>query len=108
LSQALKDADRSVRMEAIYALAAIGPDAESVLPQLIETLKATDADVRLAGAYAVPIVGLRSSATLPAIRAALNDRDPRIRAEAASGLRKLQLAARFQNAASTAPVTTHK
>jgi HEAT repeat protein len=105
LAQALNDTDRNVRLEATYALAAIGPDAESALPQLIATLKVPDADLRLAGVYAVPIVGLRSSATLPAIRAALNDRDPRVRAEAASGLRKLELASRFKNTASTASVT---
>jgi HEAT repeat protein len=108
LSQALKDTDRDLRIEAIYALAAIGPDAESALPQLIETLKSQDADVRLAVTYAVPLVGLRSSAALPAMKVALNDRDPRIRAEAATGLRKLQLAARFKNAASTISVNANK
>jgi HEAT repeat protein len=108
LSQALKDTDRNVRVEAIYALAAIGPDAESALPQLIETLKAQDVDVRLAGIYAVPIVGLRSNAALSATKAALNDRDPRVRAEAASGLRKIQLAARFKDAAATISVTANK
>jgi len=108
LTDALKDNDRDVRIEAIYALAAIGPDAESALPQLIETLKAQDADVRLAGIYAVPIVGMRSSAAFPAAKAALNDRDGRVRAEAASGLRKLQLAARFKDAKSTSAVSATK
>jgi HEAT repeat protein len=107
LSQAVKDTDRSLRIEAIYALAAIGQDAESTLPQIIETLKSPDGDVRLAGAYAVPLVGLRSSAAAPALKALVNDRDPRIRAEAASGLRKLQVASRFKNAAPTVSVTAN-
>src|SRR4051794_28096052 len=108
LTTALKDADRNVRVEAIYAVAAIGPEAEGVLPQLIQTLKAPDADVRLAGTYAVAIVGLRSNTAYPALKALLGDRDPRVRAEAASGIRKMQLAARFKDAPSTAAVTTNK
>jgi len=105
LTQALKDTGRNVRIQAIYALAAIGPDAETALPRLIETLKAPDGDVRLAGTYAVPAVGVRSTTALPAVKAVLSDRDPRVRVEAANGLRKLQVAARFKNSASTVSTT---
>ena len=108
LTQALKDTDRNVCIEAAYALAAIGPDAESALPRLLEMLKSPDNDLRLAGAYAVPVVGIRSNTALPLIKSLLNDRDPRVRAEAASGLRKLQLAARFKNMAATASTAATK
>ena len=99
LTQALKDSDPSVRFGAAYALGSIGIDAESALPALTEALKDPDVELRVAAAYAISLVGLKAPAALATLQEALEDEDERVRTEAIQGIRKLEAAARYRQAA---------
>ncbi len=82
----------------VMPLAAIGPEAETAVPPLIQSLKSKNPDMRVAAAYALSNLGYQSPAALPALKAALRDRDQRVREEVTQSVRKLESAARFRNA----------
>jgi HEAT repeat protein len=53
----LRDQERDVRLNAIEALAATGPDAKSAVPALTRALQDTDERVRKAAADALEKIG---------------------------------------------------
>ena len=81
---------------AVYALAAIGPDAEPALPALVEALKSRSAPMRLAAVYAIPTIAPGAPSARPALQSALRDRDPEVRAEAGRAIRRIRNYARYQ------------
>jgi HEAT repeat protein len=90
LLEALRDQDPEVRKEAARALAAVGGDADEVVPGVLATLDQTDGEFR---AELVELLGLLSlrgqhERILPALLRAAKDPVARVREEAAEALKR--------------------
>jgi len=73
---------------AASALGAIGGDAKTVVPALIEALQHAHAPVRRSAAAALGRIGAGAKAALPALRHALTDPDESVRSDVAAALLK--------------------
>ncbi|MFQ5794128.1 MAG: HEAT repeat domain-containing protein [Candidatus Bipolaricaulia bacterium] len=84
------DEDAGVRAEAAFALGAIGPEAQEVVPVLAEALRDEDEFVRFGAAFALVEIG---PAAVPALVETLRDEDAGVREEAAFVLGEIGSAA---------------
>jgi len=71
---------------AIQALAAMGPEAESALAELVAALSATETDIRAAAAQALGKIGPAARPAEDALRKALNDPGRQVRQAAGDAL----------------------
>jgi HEAT repeat protein len=92
LTAALRDSDTSVQAQALIDISAVGRDAQSAAPILLDLLKAKDRTVRK---YAALAVGrcVKPEEAVPALTAALTDSDVDVRRQAAMGLGEIGPAA---------------
>jgi HEAT repeat protein len=72
---ALRNPDKYVRREAVWALAKIGPEAGSAVFALAKVLRDTDAPVRKGAARALGQVGREAQAAIPLLIEALKNSD---------------------------------
>src|SRR5262249_5826628 len=93
--KALDDSDPDTRKQAIFALGAIGPQAERAVPKLA-TIMVEDADreVRGEAALALSKMDPASKAAVPQLAKALEDSEPVVRMNAARALFRLKQDAR--------------
>ena len=75
LLAALKDADCSVRVNVVCALARLGPASQSAVPALIETLDDRDWVVRVATITALGEIGENAAEAVPVLIEALANED---------------------------------
>src|SRR5262249_20101715 len=92
LTASLRDPDASVQAQALLSASALGREAQSTTPILLELLKGKDKTVRQ---YAALAVGrcVNSEEAVPALTAALRDPDIDVRRQAAMGLGEIGPAA---------------
>jgi HEAT repeat protein len=88
-TQDLKSPDTDKKVNACTELAKAGPQAASVVPDLIPLLKDKDPLVRSLAAYALGQIGPAASAALPALREAMSDSDPQVPRSAMNALRSI-------------------
>jgi HEAT repeat protein len=86
LRRGLKDADTTVRRQAVLSLKDVGPRA---VPVLVETVRAKDVDVRLLAVTSLGEMGDRSADVLGALRQAEKDSDRGVQKAAQEALHKL-------------------
>lgn len=89
LRMALKNERAAARAYAANALEAIGRDAESAIPDLIEGLKDGDKGVRGAAASALGAIGTNSRKVIPPLVELMQDREPLVRRRTVLALAKL-------------------
>jgi HEAT repeat protein len=82
------------RLEAIDALADLGPEAKTAVPQLIAALAADDPAVRWHAARALGAVGPGAADAAPKLAAALSDKDFHVRGQAAHALGQIGAASK--------------
>jgi len=82
----LKDAERSVRMEAVDSLVDIGKPS---LPALIRALESPDVQTRRHATLAIGKLGMLATDAVPALKPLLNDPDEQVRKLAAAVLESL-------------------
>ena len=75
LQKALNDEVPDVRMEAIVALAEIGPDSKSAVPDLIAFVTSSDPSTRRPAAFALGRIGAGAKEAVPALRRMLQSRN---------------------------------
>jgi HEAT repeat protein len=89
LRAALKDEDKAVVANAIFALASIRHLANEGIPAVIELLKDSDDDVRWSAASNLRWFGRDAAGAIPALREALKDANEQVRRAAAESLEAL-------------------
>ncbi len=87
LTDAFRDADEAVRLEAVDALVAIGRPA---VPTLIQSLNSAHVDVRRYGVLALGKMGVFAADAAAALQARLSDPDQQVRELAAAALKLVQ------------------
>jgi HEAT repeat protein len=80
---------RRTRQNAGFGLAALGPDAAGVLPQLLEALKHPDPLVRAHAMGGCEAIGPAAKAAVPQLTEGLKEKDPDYRLGAARALTKV-------------------
>jgi HEAT repeat protein/WD40 repeat protein len=86
LAKALKDSDELLRRDVCGALAAIGPEAKAAVPALVGALKDPSPIVRLAAVRALGEIGQWTKEVVDALAAILRDKNAMIRAAAVTAL----------------------
>jgi len=86
LIEALKIPDNDVRVNAVWALGKIGPQARAAIPELMEALVDNDWKVRFPAAWALGRIGPDAVETIPSLIHALGDRKVDVRREAVQAL----------------------
>ena len=86
LIEALKVPDNDVRVNVIWALGKIGPQARAAVPELMEALGDKDWKVRFPAAWALGRIGPDAVETIPSLIHALGDRKVDVRREAVQAL----------------------
>jgi HEAT repeat protein len=81
--EALRDANSSVRLGAVWALLVLGPEAADARPALLERLRDRDHEVQLSAGLALARMG---KPAVPDLAARLEDRDEQVRLCAANAL----------------------
>jgi HEAT repeat protein/AAA+ ATPase superfamily predicted ATPase len=88
-TQKLRDKNDQERWNAAMTLGRIGPEAESAIPQLIETLKDENPLVRISAAAALGKIGAEAEIAIPQLINALKDEDEDVRSESATALTRI-------------------
>jgi len=86
LIEALKIPDNDVRVNAVWAIGKIGPQARASIPELMEALVDNDWKVRFPAAWALGRIGPDAVETIPSLIHALGDRKVDVRREAVQAL----------------------
>ncbi|MCM2304952.1 MAG: HEAT repeat domain-containing protein [Elusimicrobia bacterium] len=89
LSEALKDADKTVRQYAAAALGQIGPKAHGAVPALTAALKDAEPSVRLNAAQALGKVGRGAKEAAPALKLMTHDHSVPLKNAAKEALKKI-------------------
>ena len=84
--EALKIPDNDVRVNAVWAIGKIGPQARASIPELMEALVDNDWKVRFPAAWALGRIGPDAVETIPSLIHALGDRKVDVRREAVQAL----------------------
>jgi HEAT repeat protein len=87
---ALRDTDDGVRTTAVAGLAALGPQAQSQMPALVEALRDEIPAVRMNAAYALGELGAEARSVSTALFMALRDADLAVQVHAAVALWKIE------------------
>jgi HEAT repeat protein len=93
LIENLGSRDPSLRFQAAYALALMGPEASEAVAALAQLLRDREALVREAAAFALGLIGPEARAAVPNLIASLNDHSPSVRACSATALGRIGPAA---------------
>ena len=89
LIEALKSADKDVRMNACIDLAKAGEYAAPAISALIPVLKDTDINVRRLAAYALGEIGPKAKEALPGLKEMLADPDRNVVMQAVNSMRNI-------------------
>src|SRR5262249_29840690 len=84
--EALRDANSSVRLGAVWALLVLGPEAADARPALLDLLRDSDGDVKISAGLALARIG---KPAVPDLAARLEDRDEQVRLSAANALARV-------------------
>jgi hypothetical protein len=77
------------RADALRAIGAFGPDAQSAIDQIVQTLGDSEPQVRIAAAWAISQLGPAGTRAVASLRRLLADRDAKVRSLAAVALRSI-------------------
>ena len=87
LVESLKDRDKEVACNAIYALSRVGAQARTAVPAVTKCLGDPEWSLRWSAAYHLKDFGAEAISAIPALETALGDSDERVRSAAAESLR---------------------
>lgn len=90
VTEALKDTESLVRVEAGFTLWSLTTRAEKAIPVLVEALKDEDYELRSAAGYALARIGETAEEAVLRLAEALEDENPEVRESAAYSLSRLK------------------
>ena len=90
LARALDSEDQTVKLWAVFTLAALGPTIDEVVPALVKAVEDEDILVRHSAIDALGNIGPAAQPAVPALRQAQNDPDHDLSTAAVEAIKKIE------------------